>query len=207
MKLSGYFLAGALMGAMLLAVGAPAKADSLADPKVITRGPTDPVCPPPEGATYTCFGAVDGSGTITEALTPQGTTADFSYDGSGGGLLTSLTVDITNVPFSDAFQCFSDIWVECKVTSPIAFDPESNTFTIAVVFDDLSEVTNPGQVPGLGGACQNNTPAGGTCPGFLSALQGMELSIVTPEPSSALLLLAGLVPIVGFRKRLFGKAN
>jgi hypothetical protein len=210
MKLGSVLTAAGLVAVMAMAVVPVAKADSSPDPSVIVRqaAPGDPPCPP-EDSTYTCFGATDGAGSVTEAFNPLGTENNYTWDGTGGGgaednELTSFTLDLTGVPLGETFQCFSDIWVECKF-QPIAIT--GSTLTLAFVFDDLSPFTNPGQVPGQGGACQNNLPAGGTCPGFLLAGDEIAVIVDTPEPSAAWLLLLGLVPVFGFRKRLFGSLN
>jgi hypothetical protein len=157
---------------------AVAKADGLNDPRIIIHLTGDP-------APY------DGSAPLVESFTDGGFSLGFVYTGSTN--LNQLVLNLTNVPIGEIFQCFTDVWVGCAfgVTS---FDSETQTLTYTFLFSDPT--------PGVGGACQNNSPAGGTCPGFLAPGDTFSVTLATPEPSTMLLLLAGLVPLLGFgRKR------
>ena len=120
----------------------------------------------------------------------------FCYTGTGP--LNSLVVDLNETPALTPLQCFSDIWVECTLT-PVSANGDG-TFNIAASYFDPTA--------GVGGACQNNTPAGGTCPGFLASGAGFSAALVpdpTPEPSTILLFGTGLLALFGLgRKRFTG---
>jgi hypothetical protein len=191
MKLSRLLLVVAMAAMSMPMLSAVAKADGLADPRIIVDGPGDP-------AVY------DGAGPLDLTFSATGFDLGFIYqpDGSSpsdpsGPNLNSLVIDLSEVPVGDVFQCNSDIWVECSL-GVIGVD-QDGTLVYAISFDDLFPGTN---TPGEGGPCQNNTPAGGTCPGFLAPEQTFDAALITPEPSTVLLLVGGLIPLVAFgRKR------
>jgi hypothetical protein len=186
MKFRILFLLGAMIVAGMAAV--VAQADGLPDPKIIIN----------KGGDATPY---DGSAPITEAFDPGGFSLDFAYTGTTD--LDSLTVDLTNVPFGEAFQCFSDIWVECNI-GIVQGDP----LTVVLTFDDNYH----GAPDGTPGPCQNNTPAGGICPGFLTppvngVPETFSITLNTPEPSSMLLLGAGMVPLFFFGRKRWALNN
>jgi hypothetical protein len=152
---------------------AVAKADGLSDPRIIIRlaGASAPY---------------DGSSPLVESFASDGFSLDFEYTGSTN--LNQLVLNLTDVPLGEIFQCFTDVWVGCAfgVTS---FNSENQTLTYTFLFSD--------PIPGVGGPCQNNSPAGGTCPGFLAPGGHFNVTLATPEPATVVLLSTGLLLFLG----------
>lgn len=167
----------------VVSIAVAAKADGT-DPTIITH--TDP------SETVTAY----EGGPLTESFTATGFSMVLQDDETQN--LDSLTLNLTGVPVGDLFECFTNIWVECT-SGTTAIDSENDTETVTFQFDDLFD----GGTAGSSGPCQNNGSAGGTCPGFLVKGDEFSLALVTPEPSTAGLLLCGLIPLflVGTRHK------
>ena len=150
------------------------KADSAPpDPKVFISKPVDPVCPPPAGATYTCFS--DNSAANPLFIAELNTPTEFVWDGTG--TLEELFVDFLKGPVGTMYSCASvDIFITApceSFSSPDIGDPEE---TLGFVFF--------------------GSPTDG-----LTSGQGVVGDIVTPEPNSMLLLLSLGLPALGFAKK------
>ena len=188
MKLSRLLL-GVVMLVGLFAVSA--KADGLNDPSIIIRDPDGPATP------------FDGTSALVEQWTSTGFTLAFQYEPSDSSdTLDSLTVDLNDVPIGEAFQCFSDIWVQCNIGVSGLGDVPG---TLDYVFNFNDNYLNAPD--GTPGPCQNNTPAGGWCPGFIAAGQIISVTLETPEPATFGLLLAGLIPLAYFGRKRWGFAR
>lgn len=166
--------------AILVAVGisvatAVAKADGV-DPRVIVNsdGP-DPV-------------NYNGQGPLVETFNPAGFSIDFAYTGTTP--LTSLHLQLKDTPKGDIFECFSNVWANCS------FDTEDSAVD-TLSFDEDQTSTLNFFFSGAG-PCQDNGGVGGQCPGSLNsgATFGVTLDTQTPEPSTILLLVAGMLPML-----------
>ncbi len=172
--------------AILLATGisvatSAAKADGV-DPRIIVNSDGDnPV-------------SYNGIGPLVEAFDPSGFSIDFVYTGTKP--LNALLFLLTDVPIADTFQCLSNVWEHC-IFGPVPslgdvdesfsdFDGDNPTVTFAFLL-----FGGPGQ-------CQSDGGAGGVCPGSLqpNATFGVTEDVNTPEPSTILLLVAGMLPML-----------
>jgi hypothetical protein len=155
---------------------AVAKADGV-DPRVIVNSDGDN----PTG--------YNGIGPLIESFDPAGFSFDFVYTGTKP--LDALLFLLTDVPIADTFQCLSNVWEHC-IFGPVPFlgdadesfgdfDRDNQTVTFAFLLF--------GSGPCNGGA---------ECPGFLSTGDtfGVTEDVNTPEPSTILLLVAGMLPML-----------
>ncbi len=172
MKLSRLLCVAILVAAGVSVATAVAKADGV-DPRVIVNsdGP-DPV-------------NYDGHGPLVETFNPAGFSIDFIYTGTTP--LTSLHLQLKDTPKGDIFECFSNVWATCtfdtenSVVSTLSFD-QDQTSTLNFFFSGA-------------GPCQNDGGAGGLCPGSLETGDTFGVTLDTPEPSTILLLIAGMLPM------------
>jgi hypothetical protein len=178
MKL-GRFLCAAMLVATAVSVATfVAKADGV-DPRVIVnRGDPDPV-------------NYNGIGPIVKAFDPAGFSLDFIYTGTRP--LNSLLFLLTGAPIADTYQCLSDVWAHC-IFGPVPslgdaeedfgdFDHDSSkTATFAFLFFGA-------------GPCQSDGGVGGECSGSLQKGDTFGVTVDTPEPSTILLLFAGMLPV------------
>lgn len=191
MKFSSLFLVGMLVAALVVMAAPVAKADGVIDPRIIINAGGDPAC---GGAGQpACF----GGGILTTVFNGVDESADFVYTGTDP--LTSLTLDLTNVPFGAPLSCESDVFVSCEITliDPV-FTEAGLFFTVQVLFADTVN-GNPVDVPS---PCVNPFTQGAICAGSIVQGELIHEIIQTPEPSSLALMAIGLIPILGIgRKR------
>jgi hypothetical protein len=213
MRIWKLFLAVSLVAAWGLMSAAGAKADGLPpDPHFVVNQcpPTNPACDAntividPDDATV---------GEITEAYSSVTITEPWANNAEGAGDLLSLVLTITGAPDGLLYQCFSSVFPDCSIQEPPTdCDPVAMTCTLTVVFQDDSDLdtvdTADGPIPGSplpggdGIYCNHDGPGFNDCPGFIAPGEVVSVAIITPEPSTILLLAAGLIPLLGFgRKR------
>ncbi len=204
MRFSHLFMVGAL-----LAMGATvAKADGV---------PTDPhfIVDQCAGCDAAAIIASGDAGTVTEEYTTTDVAADFEYFTGGTDTedLLSLTVTILDAPEGLLYQCVSNVFPDCAIEEPPS-DCNGVTCTLTIFYntaevpsadgDDELDPTDPiaGSPYGDAILCNNNGHGDSDCPGFIAPGQVVSLLTEVPEPSSLLLLVAGLVPVFGLgRKR------
>jgi hypothetical protein len=153
---------------------AAVKADSApGDPTLLLSKPKDPVCPPPGGADYVCFG--DNSAADPLFIAALNTPFEFVYDGPG--TLEELFVDFLKGPVGTMYSCSSvDIFITAPCepfSSPDIGDPQE---TLGFVFF--------------------GSPTDG-----LTSGQGVTGMLESPEPGSMLLLLSMGLPAIGFARK------
>jgi hypothetical protein len=206
MKIWKLLLAVSLVATWGLMSAAGAKADALPpDPHFVVNNQCAPGSTAP-GCDQLFIAVSDPSataGTISESFeTFVNITQNYEAPTTDENNLTSLVVTITGVTPGAAWQCFSNIFEECT-----AAQEGSGAGTEEVLsFDDLDPAgditsgTNAGEY-----VCENNGVAQGVCPGFIAPGEVVSTAIITPEPSSILLLVVALVPVLGLgRKRWMG---
>jgi PEP-CTERM motif len=197
----------------------------VAVPMFATRAKADGVPPDPHFVLDTCAGcdaaaivAVGTTGTISEAYTDTQIAADFEYYTGGPDTqdLTLLQATITGAPEFMSYQCVSNVFPDCTIVEPPT-DCNGVTCTLLInyltltppiadpsAFDEL-DPSDPIVGP-YGDAifCNNNGHGLSDCSGFISPGQVVSMLIVTPEPSSILLLVVGLVAVLGFGRKRWG---
>jgi YD repeat-containing protein len=175
MKLGRLLCVAILVAAGVSVATAVAKADGV-DPRVIVNsdGP-DPV-------------NYDGQGPLVETFNPDGFSIDFVYTGTSP--LTSLHLLLKDVPKGDIFECLSNVWANCT------FDTENSVVDTLSFNEDQTSTLN--FFYSGAGPCQNDGGVGGECPGSLEsgATFGVTLEVGAPEPSTILLLFAGMLPML-----------
>jgi hypothetical protein len=220
MKIWKLLLAVSLVATWGLMSAAGAKADGLPpDPHFVVNqcppGSTSPGC---DANTIVIDPSDASEGEITEAYSSVTITEPWANNAEGAGDLLSLVLTITGAPEGLLYQCTSNVFPDCSIQEPPSIcDPVAMTCTLTVVFQDVSDNDTtdtadgpiPGSpLPGGDGIFCNNSGVGGVltdCPGFIGPGQVVSVAIVTPEPSTILLLAAGLIPLLGFgRKRWMG---
>jgi hypothetical protein len=200
MKLNSLLIAGLLLGTAVGAWPSVSKADGVQDPKIIINV-FDPVI---DCDTVTCFqgDVISGVFTGTDASTL------FAYASSDPSVtlppLFTLEYDLADVPLAAPIQCYSNALVDCTQhfdLSTLAGSGTNLTATLVTTFDDI-EALNYNPVTGFGsGSCDNPITQGDVCSGEILQNDLVQVIVRTPEPSSALLLLVGLIPIVGLVRR------
>lgn len=180
MKFLKMFCLVALVAMMSAAV---VKADGGNDPKLLISKPMDPVCPPPMGADYTCFG--DNSAADPLFVADLNKPVEFVYDGIGD--LDNLFVSFLKGPLGTNYTCESImifISATCELTSVADHDGQE-TFGFEFF-----------------GAPNDNLPpcdVNGNCSGVSAVLE-------SPEPNSMLLLVSLGLPAVGFARKRWNVA-
>lgn len=160
------------------------------DPKVIINK-TDPVC---TGAML-CYTGSNGDPLVESFTNPL----PFVYtDPTGTTPLTSLFIDLINVPALTEFQCQTDIWTDCSIIAD-AYGPNTVGFHL---FGNGTGLGDNG-----GGICSP------TCPDQLTNGEGGTFDLKpliseTPEPGSMILFATGLFSIfVARKRRLEGRSS
>jgi len=117
--------------------------------------------------------------------------------------LTSLIVNLTNVPFGAPLSCESDVFVEFIMTpnAPV-FTAGGVFFTVNVVFDDLVH-----GVPSPNTPCLNPFTQGAICSGAIFQGEVIQELAQTSEPLSLVLLGAGLIGLFGFSRKRWMAAS
>ncbi len=222
MKIWKLLLAVSLVATWGLMSAAGAKADGLPpDPhfQVNQCPPTNPAC---DANTITIDPMDATEGEITEGYSAVTIAEPWANNAEGAGDLLSLVLTITGAPEGLLYQCTSNVFPDCSILEPPSdCDPVAMTCTLTVVFDDadLADPTvdtpdpsdpNPAGAPtGLADAifCNENGHGLSDCPGYIAAGQVISVAIVTPEPSTILLLAAGLIPLLGFGRKRWNAAR
>jgi len=219
MKIWKLLLAVSLVATWGLMSAAGAKADGLPpDPhfqvNLCPVGSTNPAC---DATTITVVG---DEGEVTEAYSSTTIAEGFVNNAPGAPDLLSLVLTITGAPDGLLYQCTSNVFPDCSIQEPPTdCDPVAMTCTLTVVFQDESDVdtvdTADGAITGSpftppDGFYCNDSGVGGVltdCPGFIAPGQVVSVAIVTPEPSTILLLAAGLIPLLGFGRKRWNAAR
>ncbi len=174
------FLCAAMLVAMAVSVTTfVAKADGV-DPRVIVNSDG------PDPMNY------NGIGPLVEAFDPAGFSIDFVYTGTRP--LNSLLFLLTDVPIADTFQCLSNVWEHC-IFGPLPSEGDADEDSDDSDRDTSKTTTVAFLFSGGPGQCQSNGGAGGLCPGSLQPQETFGVTVDTPEPSTILLLFAGVLPM------------
>jgi len=218
MRIWKLLLTVSLVAAWGLMSAAGAKADGLPpDPhfQVNQCPPTNPAC---DANTITIDPSDDTVGEITETYSSVTIAEPWANNAPGAGNLFTLVLTILDAPNGLGYQCTSNVFPDCQIVEPPT-DCNSLTCTLTVDFDDQSDLdtvdTADGPIlhsplPGGDGIYCNDSGVGGVltdCPGFIGPGQVVSVAIVTPEPSTILLLVAGLIPLLGFGRKRWNAAR
>jgi hypothetical protein len=211
-------LAVSLVATWGLMSAAGAKADGLPpDPhfQVNQCPPTNPAC---DANTITVPEDDPTEGEITEAYSSVTISEPWANNQEGAGTLLSLVLTITGAPVGLGYNCESNVFPDCEIVEPPT-DCTATTCTLTVDFFDSSDADTvdstdppfPGSpfAEGDGFYC-NFSGQGGVltdCPGFIAPGGVVSVAIITPEPSTILLLVAGLIPLLGFGRKRWNAAR
>ncbi len=182
MKLVRFLCAAMLIATAVSVATFAAKADGV-DPRVIVNsdGP-DPM-------------SYNGIGPLIESFDPSGFSIDFVYTGTKP--LNSLLFLLTGAPIGDTFQCLSNVWEHC-IFGPLPLQGDGDEDSDDFDRDTSKTVTLAFLFFGGPGQCQSDGGVGGVCPGSLQPQEtfGVTEDVETPEPSTILLLFAGVLPML-----------
>jgi hypothetical protein len=151
----------------------------ITDPTVTVNKKGDPSCPASAGADYVCFSA----NTQQDPLTvPTGTGVNYVWSGLGGVLGVN----------EDSNGALDELWVEVLPTAP------------GEVYSCIH-----GDIFGACAGPVGSADAGGAEFVFYNGelFAGTEVSVTAPEPKSLLMLMAGLLPLFAFRKRIASRLS
>jgi hypothetical protein len=117
----------------------------------------------------------------------------FLYDPSNPmSKLTTLELELIDVPDSVLFTCETNIYTTCAQGAGSGTPPAGD-------YNVLFILTGAGH-------CLQDGGAGGTCPGFLASGDGFSITeepliLATPEPASIILFGSGLLLFAGVLRR------
>jgi hypothetical protein len=182
MKLARVFCFLIILGSSAVA----AFAQTSVDPIVFTKDGPDIPCG--AGGEPTCF----AGGTLSVDYLTTAFPLEFVYDGMEN--LYGMTLEFTDVPSGTMFECETNIWTDCSLSS-------TGTTWDFSMFDDVPPA-------GLPASCNVNDGVGGQCPGFLAPNTEATSTVTpltseTPEPGSIILFGTGLITLFGAAKRRF----
>jgi hypothetical protein len=216
MKIWKVLLAISLVATWGLMSAAGAKADGLPpDPhfQVNQCPPTNPAC---DANTITIDPDDATVGEITETYSSVTISEPWANNAEGAGDLLSLVLTILDAPVGLGYQCTSNVFPDCQIVEPPT-DCNATTCTLTVDFFDNSDNDTvdalDGPIPGSplpggdGIYCNEDGPGFNDCPGFIGPGQVVSVAIITPEPSTILLLAAGLIPLLGFGRKRWNSAR
>jgi hypothetical protein len=220
MKIWKLVLAVSLVATWGLMSAVGAKADGLPpDPHFQVNqcpvGSTNPAC---DATTITVVGDV---GEVSEVYSTTTIAEPFINNADNAVDLLALVVTITGAPLvPQGYNCTSNVFADCQIVSPPVC---TTSCTLTVNFDELdlgnpavdkpdTSDPNPAGAPaGLSDAifCNNSGQPGvlTDCPGYIAVDQVVSVAIVSPEPSTILLLAAGLIPLLGFGRKRWNAAR
>jgi hypothetical protein len=154
---------------------AVAHADAGNDPTVKVNKFPDPTCPPTDSS-YMCFSVNDQADPLFIPVTVGDVNPPDTFIWDGPGALTALFVEFTYTP-GELYTCQSDVFALCGTVAP-SVNPATD---LEYEFED--------------GSIAPCTPSG-DCTG---------VTAYVPEPSSLLLLFAGLLGLIVFAKKRWAK--